>query len=149
MEIRVEKVTVGDLLPGDWFALEEASYEILEREILIGGSFCRVGFPITTAKDQERPGSTRAPIIHIWSGWMRGGHVGKDDPARQTPAWRLIYTPGTHIYRGEKILLCRECGKPIFFVTTSGGRKTPVDYPTGWIHWATCTNPDKFRKAKR
>lgn len=61
------------------------------------------------------------------------------------------------------IVECRSCRQPIFFLETKIGSRMPCDVPPwvempvwvsgkdGWQfevvpHWATCDNPDHFRK---
>jgi hypothetical protein len=49
---------------------------------------------------------------------------------------------------------CRACNAPIEWWMTPTGRKLPMNpMPTpetpAIAHWSTCTNPDRFRKAKR
>lgn len=64
---------------------------------------------------------------------------------------------------------CRECGAEIFFGVTHQGKRTPIDAKptTGFVivddepdsppvvsgkvyvsHFATCTNPERFRKPR-
>jgi len=62
----------------------------------------------------------------------------------------------------DRLTTCRECMKPIFFIKTKKGKSMPVN--TGKIkimteegeivigyfpHWATCTNPNNFRKGSK
>jgi len=49
-------------------------------------------------------------------------------------------------------VLCRACGHPIVFVLTSKNKRMPVDAEgekRGQSHFATCTDPKRFRKRDR
>jgi hypothetical protein len=39
---------------------------------------------------------------------------------------------------------CQACGAPIEWIRTRSGVPTPID-ADGRPHWATCTDPDRFR----
>lgn len=43
---------------------------------------------------------------------------------------------------------CRACGGAIFFIPTAKGKQMPVD-ADGTSHFATCSDPKRFRKRDR
>jgi hypothetical protein len=44
---------------------------------------------------------------------------------------------------------CRSCGADVVWITTTLGRKMPVDPGTGESHFATCPQADKWRKERK
>jgi hypothetical protein len=57
-----------------------------------------------------------------------------------------------YVYANEAT--CRGCGANIEWWTTPTGKKMPIDRMTAALespavaHWATCTDPNRFRKGK-
>lgn len=53
---------------------------------------------------------------------------------------------------GAPRALCRACGYPIVFIVTPKGKRMPVDAEgdkRGQSHFATCSDPKRFRKRDR
>lgn len=49
------------------------------------------------------------------------------------------------IPKGTGASECKGCSALIYWIKTKAGKNMPVD-ADGKPHWATCTQPDKFRK---
>lgn len=55
--------------------------------------------------------------------------------------------PPSWMQRPSAVLACRACKQNIRFVSTSDGHATPTNLD-GTPHWATCTEPERFRRSK-
>jgi hypothetical protein len=82
----------------------------------------------------------------------------KPKKAPRSPGW-FPKTNGEMLMRGYEpsgsgaVAVCRACGAPLEWWQTPTGRALPMNpMPTpetpAIAHWSTCTDPNRFRKAK-